>query len=200
MAVIALPDWAVPNSAEPFLRDFGAVLTPFLGGPEQRINRLGTRFGLRVTLPPMPTRDKALTIQSRLLRAREDRLRMEWPQPDFDAGSPGAPLVSAAVASGTALPLKGMTGGYALKEGQMLAIVHGGRRYMHMIAADVTVAGGGTASASIWPMLRTPLSNNDVVEIASPNIEGLVSPGDELSWQISVDRLASFSFTLSEGA
>lgn len=200
MAIIEMPDWVVPSAAEPFLRDFGAVLTPFLGGPEQRINRLGTRFGLRVTLPPMPTRDKALIVQSRLLRAREDRLRMEWPQPDFDTGSPGAPLVSAAVTSGVALPLKGMTAGYQVKEGQALAIIHGGRRYVHIFSADGTVAGGGTLSASIWPMLRTSLSVNDVVEIAAPKIEGMVSPGDELSWQISVDRLASFSFTLSEGA
>ncbi|EPR14192.1 hypothetical protein M527_29200 [Sphingobium indicum IP26] len=200
MAVITMPDWVVPSAAEPFLRDFGGVLTPFLGGPEQRINRLGNRFGLRVTLPPVPTRDKALIVQSRLLRAREDRLRMEWPQPDFDTGNPGAPLVSANVTSGTAVPLKGMTPGYVVKEGQMLAIIHAGRRYMEMAAADVTVAGDGTASLAVWPLLRSSLSNNDVVEIAAPRIEGLVSPGDELSWQISVDRLASFSFTLSEGA
>ncbi|KFG90728.1 hypothetical protein BV98_001440 [Sphingobium herbicidovorans NBRC 16415] len=200
MAVISLPDWAVPSGAEPFLRDFGTVLTPFLGGPEQRINRLGTRFGLRVTLPPMSTRDKALIVQSRLLRAREDRLLMEWPQPDFDTGNPGAPLVSAVVASGTTLPLKGMTPGYVIKEGQMVSIIHGGRRYMEMASADATVGAGGTVSATIWPLLRSSLSVNDVVEIAAPKIEGLVSPGDELSWQISVDRLASFSFTISEGA
>lgn len=200
MAVIEMPDWAVPNNAEPYLRDFGTILTPFLGGPEQRINRLGTRFGLRVTLPPMPTRDKALIIQSRLLRAREDRLRMEWVQPDFDTGTPGAPLVSATVASGTSIPLKGLTAGYTVKEGQMLSIVKGGRRYVHMFAADGQVAAGGALTATIWPMIRASLANNDVVEIAKPMIEGLVSPGDELSWQVSVDRLASFSFTIAESA
>lgn len=200
MAVIVMPDWVVPNGAEPFLRDSGTVLKPFLGGPEQRINRLGTRFGIRLTLPPAPTRSEALVIQSRLLRAREDRLRMEWPQPDFDTGSPGAARVAAAVTSGMSVPFKGMTPQYQVKEGQFLSIVHGGRRYMHIFAADGTVAGDGTLQAAIWPMLRTSLSNNDVIEIAPPMIEGLVSPGDELSWQISVDRLASFSFLLSEGA
>ncbi|MFZ2995953.1 hypothetical protein [Sphingobium sp.] len=200
MAVITMPDWVVPNGAEPYLRDFGTVLTPFLGGPEQRINRLGTRFGLRLTLPSMPTRSEALVVQSRLLRAREDRLLMEWPQPDFDTGDPGAPRVSAAVTSGVTLPLKGMAVGYTVKEGQFLAIIHGGRRYVHMFAADGTVGAGGTINAPIWPMFRTQLSVNDIVEIAVPRIEGMVSPGDELSWQISVDRLASFSFTLAEGA
>lgn len=200
MAVITMPDWVVPNSAVPRLRDFGTTLTPFLGGPEQRINRLGTRFALTLTLPPQPTRDKALIIQSRLLRAREDRLLMEWPQPDLDIGNPGAPLVSAAVMSGTALPLKGLTPGYVLREGQMISINHAGRRYMEMVAAEVTASASGTASVAIWPLLRTPLSINDVVEIASPKIEGQVSPGEELSWQISVDRMAAFTFTLSEGA
>lgn len=200
MAIIEMPDWVVPSSADVFLRDFGTVLTPFLGGPEQRINRLGTRFGLRITLPPMPTRDKALVVQSRLLRAREDRLRMEFPQPDFDTGTPGAPLIAAAVTSGVALPLKGMTPGYTVKEGQYLSVVHAGRRYVYIFAADGTVASGGTLTAAIWPLLRVPLSINDVVEIAAPRLEGLVSPGDELSWQISVDRVASFSFTLAESA
>ena len=200
MAVIDLPAWAIPNSAEPYLRDFGGILTPFLGGPEQRINRLGTRFGIRLTLPPMRTRDDALIVQSRLLRGREDRLRAEWPQPDFDTGSPGASAVSAGVTSGTSVPLKNMTPGYTVREGQMLSIRRGARRYMHMFAADGTVAAGGTLQAAIWPMIRASLLSNDVVDIAAPMVEGLVSPGDELSWQISVDRLASFSFTIAESA
>lgn len=197
---VELPDWAVPNSITPYLRDFGSVLTPFLGGPEQRINRVGTRFGIRVTLPPMPTKDKALIVQSRLLRGRESRLVMEWTQPDFDTGSPGTPLVESGVLSGTTLPLKGMTPGYVVKEGQMLSIIHGGQRYMHMFSADGTVNGGGFLNAAIWPMIRTFLDEDDVVEIATPKIEGLVSPGDELSWQIAVERMASFSFTLAESA
>lgn len=200
MTVIVMPDWVVPSTAEPFLRDFGSVLTPFLGGPEQRINRLGTRFGIRYTLPPALTRSDALIIQSRLLRAREDRLRMEWMQPDFNAGSPGAPRVAAAIVSGMSVPFKNMTPGYTVKEGQFLGFVHAGRRYLHIFAADGAVANDGTLQAAVWPMLRTNLSNNDVIEIAPPMIEGLVSKGDELSWQISVDRLASFSFSLSEGA
>lgn len=197
---IYLPDWAVQNDAQPYLRDFGSVLTPFLGGPEQRINRLGTRFGLQVTLPPAPSGNEALTIQSRLLQGRADRLVMEWPQPGFDVGDPGAPLMAAAVAAGTALPIKGMTPGHLLREGQFLSIIHLGRRYVHMIAANATVAGDGTATLSIFPMIRTSLAINDVVEIARPMIEGLVSPGDELSWRISVSKLSSFTFTVAEAA
>ncbi|RYM07995.1 phage tail tape measure protein [Sphingobium cupriresistens] len=146
------------------------------------------------------TRSDALVIQSRLLRAREDRLRMEWMQPDFDTGAPGAAKVATAIVSGTSIPFKDMTPGYQPKEGQFLSLVHASRRYLHIFASDGTVGGDGILNANIWPMIRTNLASNDAVEIAPPMIEGLVSPGEELSWQISVDRLASFSFTLSEGA
>jgi len=200
VAIIAMPEGVHPSDAVVLLRDFGAVLTPFLGGPEQRINRLGTRFALRVTLPPMDTKDEALVVQSRLLRSREDRLQMAWPQPGFDTGYSGAPIVAATVASGTTLPLAGLIPGYVIREGQFFSIIHAGRRYVHMFAANRSVAGDGSVSAAVWPMIRTPLSIADVVEIAVPRIEGLVSPGEEVSWQISVDRMVSFSFTISEGA
>lgn len=199
MAVVTLPNWVVPTDASPRLRDFGSTLTPFLGGPEQRINRLGTRFALRVTLPPMESRDDALVVQSRLLRGREDRLVIEWPQPGFDVGAPGAPLVAAAVASGTSIPLKGMTPGHVLKEGQFISVIHAGRRYVYMLSADAVVGVGGVVTVNIWPLLRTALSVNDVVEM-TPMIEGLVSPGEEISWQLSVDHLADFSFTIAESA
>lgn len=195
-----MPEGVHSSDATVLLRDFGTVLTPFLGGPEQRINRLGTRFALRVTLPPMDTKDEALVIQSRLLRSREDRLQMAWPQPGFDTGYSGAPVVAAGVTSGTTLPLAGLIPGYVVREGQFFSIIHAGRRYVHMFSADATVNSDGTVNAAIWPMLRTPLSVGDVVEIAVPRIEGLVSPGEEISWQISVDRMTSFSFTIAEGA
>lgn len=200
MTAILLPDNAVPNSAEVFLREFGTILVPFLGGPEQHIDRIGTRFGLRVTLPPKATRDEARVIQSRLLQGRKSRLLMPWPQPGVVVGSPGAPRVREAVNGGTFLPLKGLSSGLKMREGQFLSVVHLGRRYVYMLTADVTASDSGELGAAIFPLLRTPLSINDVVEIETPMIEGLVSPGEELSWQVSVDHLVSFSFTISEGA
>ncbi|MGO4167865.1 hypothetical protein [Novosphingobium sp. YAF33] len=199
MAVITMPDSAVPNSVTPYLRDFSTILTPFMGGPEQRIIRLGTRFGSRVALPPKDA-DDALTIQSRLLRARYDRLLMPWYQPGLDTGAPGAPVVSATVASGTTIPLSGVAAGYRIKEGQFASIIHAGRRYLHMFAADVVIPSSGSATISVWPMLRVSLSAGDVVEIAKPMIEGFVNPGEELSWQTAVDHLSAFNFTIAEAA
>src|SRR3546814_160979 len=106
MAVIVLPSDPAPNGATPMLRDFGGTLTPFLGGPEQRINRLGTRLGIRVSMPPMRNGDNGRIFVSRLLQAKQDRLLMDWPQPGFTIGAPGSPLVSTAASGGTALAIK----------------------------------------------------------------------------------------------
>jgi hypothetical protein len=109
-------------------------------------------------------------------------------------------LVRDAVIGGTTIPIKGLTSGYQIREGQFISVIHAGRRYVYMATADVTANEGYGLDVPIFPLLRTPLSINDVVEVARPMIEGFVSPGEELSWQFAVDRLVSFSFTVSESA
>ncbi len=197
---VSLPSSPAPNGATPVLRDFGGVLTPFLGGPEQRLNRLGTRFGIEVSMPPMPSGDTGRLFVSRLLQARSARLLMNWPLLDFDPGNPGAPKISATTASGSILPLKGLTAGYTGKEGQFFSIIHAGRRYLHMLTADFTADGAGNATAAIFPMLRVGLSVNDVLEMAQPIIEGHVLPGDELSWKMSLERHIGLGFSVMEAA
>lgn len=199
MSIIVLPSLPAPNGAQPFLRDFGGTLTPFLGGPEQRINRIGMRLGIRVTMPPMET-DNGRIFVSRLLQARQDRLRMEWPLLSFDPGATGSPLIATAVTGGTAIAIKGLAASYAAREGQFFSLVHGGRRYMHFFAGDVTASAGGTVTAAIWPPLRTNVSVNDPLELSQPLIEGMVSPGDEISWDMSLAHHVSFGFTLVESA
>ncbi|HEX7852326.1 MAG TPA: hypothetical protein VF503_01360 [Sphingobium sp.] len=197
---IALPNSPAPSEpSTPLLRQFGGVLTPFLGGPEQLINRLGTRFGIRLVMPPMVASTDGRIFVARLVQAKSDRLLMRWPLDGFEPGNPGAPKVSAA-ATGSVLPLKGLTASYGVKEGQFFSIIHGGRRYLHMFAADGSASVDGTLSALIFPMLRVVVSADDVVEIAQPMIEGHVQPGEELSWQISLARRISLSFSVLEAA
>lgn len=197
---ITLPTMPAPNGATPGLNDFGGFLEPFLGGPVQRINRTGSRFVLRVTMPPM-REDVARTFIARLLQGREQTVILPWPLLGFNPGNPGAPMISAAVASGSVIAIKGLTAGYAVKEGQFFSIVHGGRRYMHMFTAAATANGSGAISAaSIFPMLRTNLAVNDVLEIATPMIEGNVMPGDELSWELNVARFVGLAFSIVEAA
>lgn len=193
---IALPTWPAPSGAEPWLVDFGGELVPFLGGPVQRINRLGTRLGLRVTMPPMRG-DVARQFQTRLLRAKFDRALLEWPLLDLDPGAPPNPQINA-TSSGTAVSVKGLGAGYQVVEGQPLSIIHGGRRYVHLATGPVVANGAGVAAIGVFPPSRVTYSVNDTVEIVTPIIEGLVSPGDELGWSLAVEHTMGFAFSVVE--
>lgn len=197
MAAIALPTCPLPDSMQPFLRDFGGHLTPFLGGPEQRINRIGTRFGVRYTMPPLEGVE-ARTLIARLMRGRFDRVLMPWPATEFDFGDPGSPTIQASASGGSAISVEGLDLGYTIREGQFFSIVHSSRRYVHMSTGDVTPNGSGIAAVSIFPPLRSAVSAGDDVELAAPMIEGLVSPGDEIGWSISLELEAAISFSVVE--
>src|SRR3546814_19762864 len=106
---------------------------------------------------------------------------MDWPQPGFTIGAPVSPLVSTAASGGTALAIKSLTPSYAIREGQFFSIVHGGRRYVHMLTASVVASGTGTVTASTFTPLRTSISVIDVVAIAAPKTERTVLPCAELS-------------------
>lgn len=194
---IALPTCPLPNVTTPMLRNFGGMLTPFKGGPEKPINRIGTRFAVRYQMPEMDGAD-ARSFVSRLLRASQSSALMPWPITDFDPGTPGSPLISASVSGGSAIATKAFAAGYTIAEGQFFSVIHGGRRYVHMNTGDVTASGAGTAVLSIFPPLRTALSTNDVLEFAQPMIEGAVSPGDTISWEVALELDTAISFIISE--
>lgn len=200
MAVISLPTFPSPNGMTVMLRDFGGVLTPFLGGPEQLVVRAGTRFGARVSVPPMRSDELGRIYVSRLLQGRMNGVLMRWPLLEFNPGNPGSPLIAAGASSGSTIQLKGLTAGYVVKEGQYFSIVTGGRRYLHMATANVTASGTGTAAVNIFPLLRKSVATNDVVEMAQPMIQGLISPGDELGWEIASNRFMNINFTIMESA
>jgi hypothetical protein len=197
---IALPLDPYPNGATPMLRDFGGVLSPFLGGPEIRINRVGTRFGITVTMPPLPSGSTGRVFVSRLLQARQERVLMPWPLLDFDPGVVGTPLINTAVASGSSISIKGLPANYSAKEGQFFSVIRSGRRYVHMFTADTTASGAGVLAINIFPPLRTSLAVNDVVEMTQPMIEGHVLPGNEVTWEMALDRNIGLSFSVLEAA
>ncbi|MFD0848204.1 hypothetical protein [Sphingosinicella xenopeptidilytica] len=194
---VTLPTCPYPNDYQVLLRDFGGVLTPFLGGPEQRINRIGTRFGLRVVLPSMDA-GEGQTYIARLLQGRSQTVILPFPIFDLETTGTGTPLVRTDTAGGSTIPLKGMTVGYPIKEGQFFHVVHSGQRYIYMATAATTVNGSGNADLPIFPILRTGLTTNDVVNFETPMIEGFVSPGDDLSWQIGLDNGREIAFSVME--
>lgn len=198
MASIILPASPAIQSAKPSMLSFGTLLTPFLGGPTQRINRLGSRWTLTIRMAPMRAEPDGRIWVNALARGLEAGVLTSFPQ-DIDVGNPGNPLVSVAVTSGTTLPIKGLSPGYSVKAGQFVSIIHSGRRYMYMFTADAVANGSGNLSAAIFPLLRTPLSINDVIEVASPKIEGWLA--GQFDWDIlRLPMVQLPEFTITEAA
>lgn len=194
--MIEFPANISPNGATPTLVDYGGVLRSAIGGATQKIDRLGSRFRVELTYPPMSEVDGRIFV-SRLIRAKREGLRVEYPLLSVNQGSPGAPKVNGSGQTGFTLAAKGFTAGYAGKEGYWFSIERAGQHYLHNITADFTADVSGNATVNIYPALRTPFLNNDNLHFATPKIEGVVD-GDEIGWQLSLAHLIEFSVTIEE--
>jgi hypothetical protein len=194
--MIEFPENISPNGVTPTLIDYGGTLRSAIGGASQKIDRLGSRFRVDLTYPPMSETDGRIFV-SRLIRAKREGLRVEYPLLSVNQGSPGAPKVNGAGQVGYTLVVKGFTAGYAGKEGYWFSIERAGQHYLHNVTADFTANESGAATISIFPALRVPFLNDDVIHFAKPMIEGLVD-GDEIGWQISLAHLIEFSVSIEE--
>lgn len=195
--MIDLPDYPSPNGANPALIDFGAFLTPSLGGPVQRISRMGSRFRISVTMPPMPSAQVGRQWVSRLLRGKSEGVRMPYPLLSFNPGLPGAVLVNGASQSGETLVVDGATPNYVFREGQFFSIVNSGKHHLHMVTAETIASNTGTATLPIAPMLRKSPANNAVCHFDDPMIEGFIL-GEEFSWNLSIEHLIGLEFQIVE--
>lgn len=193
---VELPTSPQPAGASPRLVDYGGDLTPFLGGSVQRIERLGSRWALDVTMPPM-TPEVARVWIARLVKAKRSSAVLAWPQPGIEIGDEGAPRVNGAGQGGTFLSVDGLPPSKAVKEGWFFSLIAGGRRYVHQMSGDVNASAAGAAVLPLEPMLRISPADNAVLEIALPKIEGLVQ-GSELGWTIELAGTVGLSFTLVE--
>lgn len=195
--MITLPTDPQPSEATAGLIDFGGLLTPILGGPVQRINRLGNRHKLAVSLPPMLNKEQGRHWISRLMRGKTEGVRMSFPLMGFDVGVPGAPKVNGAGQSGRTINLMGCTPYYVFREGQPLSIVSGNQHYLYFSDGVATVSPTGTVALPISPMLRIQPAHNDFVAVAHPMIEGYIE-GNELSWSMSIGGLVGLQFEIKE--
>lgn len=194
--MIDLPDYPSPNGADLAVQDFGTVLTPALGGPVQRVNRMGNRFRGSFTLPPMTTKT-ARAWQAALVQGVGEGVRMPYPLLDFDPGVPGTVLVDTSGQAGMSLKVKGATPGYAFRTGQVFSILTGGKHHLYMVAAEVIADASGDATLPLPIMLRRQHLDGDACYFAEPMIEGFVSP-DAAAWSMSIDHLIGMQFDIVE--
>jgi len=181
----------------PALIEFGGWQVSPLGGPAQAVDFPGDRFALSITVPPMDIEPYGRRWIADLTVARKEGCFFAFPQVEFDVGAPGNTLVSGAVSGGQSLPIRGGTAAYAIRKGQWLSIIHGGRRYLHFARAQLILDAAGAGALPIFPRLRTNLVDGDVIELARPIIEGRLD-GDEHSWTLDEARNVGLQFRIVE--
>lgn len=194
--MIEFPDNIAPNGCSPSLVDYGGVLRSAIGGATQKIDRLGSRFRVDLTYPPMTEIDGRIFV-SRLIRAKREGLRIEYPLLSVDQGLPGSPLIDGAGQTGFALVAKGFTPNYVGKEGFWFSIESDGQHYLHNVTANFAADDAGEATIDLFPALRIPFADEDVLHFAKPMIEGLVD-GDEIGWTLSLAHHIEFSVAIEE--
>jgi len=185
-------------TATPLVVEFGGVLTPALGGPIQRIDRVGSRWAFAFETPVMDVEPDGRRWAARLARAKREGALIAIPQPDLDIGNPGAPTVATNIASGKLVPLAGLIPGYRVQEGQWVSLIVGGHRYADQVTGDAVAGADGSATIRIQNLLRAPLVGGEVVEIAEPKVEGSLE--GQFSWSLDNRRETSFGFTVTEDA
>lgn len=161
-------------SAVPTPFSFSRWRRPGLGGAITYQGRLGDRWSFTFRTPLMPIEPDWRRWSALFDDAERLGGVFDIPQPEFSVGAPGTVLVDADTASGRTVPLKGLTPSYAIKAGQWISFVSDGYRYADRVVEQVIADSTGDATVRIRNLLRAPLSEDDVVELGSPKIEGAV--------------------------
>ena len=75
--------------AEPGMPDFGVLQKPVLGGPINKVDRLGGGHTLSYTVPPKMMEPDGRRLVARCQMAKRYGVVLEVPQEEFAVGTPG---------------------------------------------------------------------------------------------------------------
>ena len=186
--IVTLPNCPVPGDATLSLVSYATEMTGPLGGPTQRVIRVGSRFRLDLSYPPMPY-DEGRQFLSRLNRAEASPVAIGFPQRGLHPVYPGPLVVNgAAVApinSGGQLGVRAGTPAAEFLDGQFFHVASGGRRWVHQVVGDTVLDATGSATIGVVPLLRFVPQDGDALEFVNPLLEGFVARG----WNWSVEML-----------
>jgi hypothetical protein len=173
------------------LLDWGGPLKPQNGGAVQTLMRLGSRFQISFTLPPMLTEPYGRIWAARLMKAKLYGAIIPFGQDGFRIGTPGNFVVAGANQTGSTINLRGGTPYYGIREGQAFSLYSNGRHYLHMAASNVIASGTGTVSLDIYPMLRLIPADGDAASFGQPVIQGSLS-GNDTKWTRTSAPMSDF--------
>jgi len=194
---ILIPTFDGIVSGDPTLIDFGGMLSSQQGSDDQRLNRIGNRFMLKVDMGLLDTESDGRVIIARLARAVTEGAIFQFPQSKAVTGQ-GAPVVNGAGQTGSTINLRGFTPGFIAYEGCFFHILYGGRRYLHGISADTVADASGNMALPIWPMLRISPNDGATCEFENPQIEGFLFGENGLPWSLPASPYTSVGFTIRE--
>ncbi|MFN3819952.1 hypothetical protein [Blastomonas sp.] len=182
MSFVILPERPGPADVQWQYIDFGGNLPGGLGGPEQRVNRLGNRWACTVILPKMEEHEARYWIAA---LTRGVRLGVRWKlrQRDLDIGSPGSPVILGDGQAGDMIAIGGMTPNYPLRVGQWFNHVQDGKHYLYKVSGPGDANADGEVIAQVEPPFRAEGMDGDVLLFGAPVIEGSLT-GNGLSWTV----------------
>lgn len=154
------------------------TLRPATGGPRMPVDRPGDHWAIEIDAPAFRA-SCGQAFMADIVRGRSQPLAIQIPEPGIDKGTPGAVVIDGDGQSGEVLAVKGGTPGAILGKGWFISLLTDGHWFAHMIAETVVLDVNGEASVTLWPMLRVPHADNDLVEIVKPMIEGFAVDGGE---------------------
>lgn len=190
--MIDLPIFAVPGSFQATFNDAGFTQTGIQS--DDYIPRKGGRYTVAFTFGPY-TPENGRVMVARLIAGKQGGVRVKLPLL-HSQGTPGTPLLNGAVTTGRTIAIDGLTPGYVIQEGFWLSLVKSGQHFLHSVGVGATANGSGQATIELNELLRDSFADNTVVNLAEPQVEGLL-PGD-WSWGVDVNRVFPIEFSLKE--
>jgi hypothetical protein len=166
---------------------YGGDLVSVLGGPTQRIARLGSRYLVEVQLPTLDAECAGRWLGAVLqAEARGETVTLTLPQMNPVAGLTGGTGTGAVGASEITYA------GAAVLPGTWFSFFANGRNYLHLVTAQTAAD-----TLAISPRLRAAMPAATLLEFAHPKLEGYC---DDTSWSLEFVRFVGHTFTLTESA
>lgn len=196
MSFVILPERPGPADIQWQYIDFGGNLPGGLGGPEQRVNRLGNRWACTVTLPKLEE-DIARYWVAALTRGVRLGVRWKLRQRDLDLGTPGSPVINGDGQAGDMIDMGGFTPRYPLRVGQWFNHVQDDKHYLYKVSGPGDADGAGELTAQVEPPFRAEGMDGDVLLFGAPVIEGSLI-GNGQTWTVDTAIQTGLQFGIRE--